>query len=134
MNKVITKGIVQTQPSFSFMQNETSGMAICKSFASKLTTDKKEKGSVFPLICFDDLAYYMRNNLFPTDVVELHGYFKDYKSEKIKNGLDKVLVVTEIVDRKGNIVRNDANVEEKSCEEMVTKGFSLIDINSNYFY
>ena len=125
MDKVKTKGILKTQPSFSFMQNATTGMAICKGYMLN-------QNNVLPLICFDDLAYFMRNNFKSEDKVEVLGYFKNYKPKFRERGLDKIFVVTELVDKSGNVLRNEADIEERACEEMVEKGFPLVDILTNY--
>lgn len=128
MNKIMANGIINTQPQFSVMQVGNSCTSVCKGSIKSIQTKNKEEPDIFPFICFDEIACYVKDNCNESDGVVLYGYLKNYKyTLRNKEVHTHILVVTEIVNADGENIVNTKTDEEGMYEEMVEKEYPLMD-------
>lgn len=135
MNKVMANGKLHEEPRFSIMQNGSGVTAICKgTLLSNQANNDNFQGDLFPLICFDDVAYYMKEKCKKEDEVVLYGFLANNRYKTSKDNLQtQVIVVTELIDMTGKTIKNKGDIEEKVCQEMSEHGFSLETDLKKYF-
>ena len=130
MNKLMANGIINTQPQFSVMQVGDKYTTICKGSIKSVqngTTNKSEP-DIFPFICFDEIACYVKESCNETDRVVLYGYLKNYKySLRNKEVHTHILVVTEIVNADGENIKNTKSDEDGIYEMMIKKEYPIMD-------
>lgn len=132
MNKVFANGTILTIPKLSIMKvMEEEGMSLCKFYIESMQDSNGEIGTVdrFPVICFGDLAFYIKNNYKVGSKIVLYGFLKNYSYKDINNTKHKtqVLVATEIADTSDGNIRNLNDVEVTGYKMMEEKGYSMID-------
>lgn len=132
MNKVFANGTILTIPKLSIMKiTEEEGMALCKFYLGSIQENNGETGTVdrFPVVCFGNLAFYLKNNYKVGSKIILYGFFKNYSYKDANNTKHKtqVLVATEIADTSDGNISNLNDVEVKGYKVMEEKGYSMID-------
>ena len=126
MDKTTVNGILLTTPTLSYangMEGDSSfQFAVVKFFI------QTEHGDIYPCICFENQAYYLKEKKYHKNShIRVSGIFKSYKYVD-GNGtkhFTQILMLVSVMDQK----MEDVSLLEKKYMLMKKQKYQLIDMN-----